>query len=333
MTKVLFLIQGYEHPASRYRVLQYLPHLAKNGVQGEAEVFPDGRARWRAIAEKLARADVVFLQKKRLTHMQHRFIRRHSDARIVYDFDDALMYKSSRAATHYSWTRMRAFRRTCRWADFVIAGNGYLQGLAAEHNGKTAVIPTSMDVSLYPAKNFEARPKQVTLGWIGGRKSLVFLKEMTPVFERLHARHPETALKIVCSEFFDCPAMPVIKKEWAESDEGADVASFDIGLAPLPDDVWSRGKCATKLLQCMAAGVVSVASAVGVHREIIEDGRNGHLARTPETWEEKLERLIRDPEARRLMGTEARKTVERDYSLAASVPKMLNILRGTAGEK
>lgn len=328
MTKVLFLIQGYEHPASRYRVLQYLPHLEKNGVQGVVEIFPDGRSQWRALREKLAQADVVFLQKKRLTRLQRRFIRRNSKARIVYDVDDALMYKSSRASTHYSWTRMRAFRRTCRWADFVIAGNGYLQGLAAEHNGNTAVIPTSIDVSLYPVKDFAARSPRVVLGWIGGRKSLVFLKELEPVFERLHARYPETALKIVCNEFFDCPAMPVIKKEWAEPDEGADVASFDIGLAPLPDDVWSRGKCATKLLQCMAAGVVSVASAVGVHREIIEDGRNGHLARTPEMWEDKLERLIRDTEARRRMGAEARKTVERDYSLAASVPKMLNVLRG-----
>jgi glycosyltransferase involved in cell wall biosynthesis len=153
---------------------------------------------------------------------------------------------------------------------------------------------------------------------------------MKPVFEELHAKHPQTALKIVCNEFFDCPTMPVIKKAWAGAEEGTDVASFDIGLAPLPDDVWSQGKCATKLLQCMAAGVVSVASAVGVHREIIREGVNGCLASTHAEWLMKLDALVADPAARRTMGEAARKTVERDYSLAASQPKLLNVLRGAA---
>ena len=329
----MFLIQGREHPASRYRVLQYLPHLESNGIEYDVEIFPGGRSEWRALADKMARADIIFLQKKRLTHLQHRFIRKRSGAKLVYDVDDAVMYKSSRAQTHESGKRMKAFAGTCGWADFVIAGNAYLQDLAAEHNERTAVIPTSIDMALYPAKRFEAEQPRVILGWIGGRKSLVFLRELKPVFEKLHTRYPETALKIVCNEFFDLPRMPVIKKEWALKDEGADAASFDIGIAPLPDDVWARGKCATKLLQYMAAGVVSAASAVGVHREIVEDGRNGYLARTPETWEEKLERLIRDPDARRRMGTEARRTVEREYSLAASVPKMLAVFRELAGEK
>lgn len=333
MMKVLFLIQGREHPASRYRALQYIPCLERNGVQSDVAVFPDGRAKWRALAGKMKQADVIFLQKKRLTPGRHRFIRRHSRARILYDVDDAVMYRSSRASTHDSAKRMKAFARTCTWADFVIAGNGYLQGLAAEHNERTAVIPTSIDTTLYPAKRFEAKQSQVILGWIGGRKSLVFLRELAPVFEELHAKHPETALKVVCNEFFDCPTMPVIKKEWAHEDEGADAASFDIGIAPLPDDVWSRGKCGTKLLQYMAAGVVPVASAVGVHREIIIDGRNGHLADTPEMWLERIERLILDREARRRMGLEARRTVERRYSLAASAPKMLHILKELAGEE
>jgi hypothetical protein len=324
--RTLFLIQGLQHPASRYRALSYVPHLEANGVECDAAVFPASRKGWRALKERLARANAVFLQKKRLNFLQHRFIRKATRAGIVYDVDDAVMYNSSRASSHKSWKRMRAFAATCRRADFVIAGNPYLKSIAERHNKKTAVIPTSIDMRLYPQKQFDPNSRQIMLGWIGGRKSLVFLEELKPVFEALHAKYPQTALKIVCNEFFDCATMPVIKKPWAEQEEGGDVASFDIGLAPLPDDVWSRGKCATKLLQCMAAGVVSVASAVGVQYEIIREGVNGCLASTPEEWEAKLEALILNPEARRTMGDAARRTVEEDYSMAASRPKMLEIL-------
>lgn len=330
--RVLFLIQEYSHPASRYRALNYLPYLRANGVECEVVVFPNGRKGWRALKDSLARAEVVFIQKKRLTWLQNRFIRKHSRARIAYDVDDAVMYNSSRARSHGSWKRRLAFAGTCRRADFVIAGNSYLQGLAGRHNENVAVIPTSIDMARYPVKRHDGGKKPVVLGWIGGRKSLVFLEELRPVFEELHAKIPRTALKIVCNEFFDLPTMPVIKKAWAEAEEGADVASFDIGVAPLPDDVWSRGKCGTKLLQCMAAGVVCVASAVGVHCEIVKEGVNGFLASTPEEWKKKLEALILDPRARRRMGERARKTVETEYSLAASQAKMLNMLRGVTGK-
>ncbi len=318
------MIQGYEHPASRYRVLQYLEPLRAAGVEDRVAVFPKGRAEWRALENEFQHCDIVFVQKKRLKKRQAGFIRRCGGARIVFDVDDAVMYKSSRASTHRSWTRMRAFVRMCGLADFAIAGNSYLESMIREYNDDTAVIPTSIDTDLYPEKA-DYGGETITLGWIGGKKSLVFIEELAPVFEDVYAKFPQARLKLVCRDFFDLPNMPVIKKQWAEAEEGADVMSFDIGLAPLPDDPWARGKCATKLLQCMASGVPCVASAVGVHNEIVDEGENGYLARTLGDWRAHLLRMCGDAELRGRLGRTCRETVEREYSLRSSVPKMLAV--------
>ncbi len=328
--KVLFLIQGFDHPASRYRVLQYLDVLRASGVEDKVVRYPENRSRWRALAGDLAECDIVFVQKKRLKPRRVRFIRRCGPARIVYDVDDAVMFKSSRAKSRHSRKRMSAFGRMCKASNFVIAGNSYLEQMAREHNANTAIVPTSINTDLYPERKAR-ETDDITLGWIGGRKSLVFLKELAPVLEEVHGRHPKSRLKIVCNKFFDLSRMPVVRKEWSETEEGADVASFDVGLAPLPDDPWSRGKCATKLLQCMAAGVPCVASAVGVHKEIIKEGENGFLAGTPEEWREALSRLCSDAGLRSDLGRKARATVERDYSLESSAPKLLEILRKITG--
>jgi glycosyltransferase involved in cell wall biosynthesis len=330
--RVLFLIQGFEHPASRYRVLQYIDFLRANGVVEKVAVYPKSAEEWNALEEDLEDSDVVFIQKKRMKRREARRVRLSGGAKIVYDVDDAVMFRSSRRKFHKSWRRGRAFARMCGLCDFVIAGNAYLEALARAHNANTAVIPTSIDTALYPVKKFhESAP--VTIGWIGGRKSLVFLKELAPVLDEVHRRLPQTQLKIVCNEFFDLAKMTVVKKQWNEREEGADVESFDVGLAPLPDDPWSRGKCATKLLQCMAAGVPCVASAVGVHNEIVKDGENGLLVSTTERWVEALVRLCSDAAPRKSMGRQARLTVERGYSLAASAPKLLAALKKVAATK
>ncbi len=322
--RVLFLIQGYEHPASRYRVLQYLGSLRAAGVEDRVAVFPKNRAEWKSLENEFQHCDIVFVQKKRLKKRQADFIRRCGGARIVFDVDDAVMYKSSRASTHHSWTRMRAFVRMCKLADFVIAGNSYLEGMVRKYNEFTAIIPTSINTDLYPEKA-DYDGETIVLGWIGGKKSLVFIEELAPVFEDVYTKFPQARLKLVCNDFFDLPNMPVIKKQWVEAEEGADVMSFDVGLAPLPDDPWARGKCATKLLQCMAAGVPCVASAVGVHKEIVNAGENGYLARTHAEWREHLLRMCGEVALRERLGRTCRDTVEEKYSLRSSVPKMLAV--------
>jgi glycosyltransferase involved in cell wall biosynthesis len=139
-------------------------------------------------------------------------------------------------------------------------------------------------------------------------------------------RFPFARLKIVCNDFLDVPTMHVIKKQWAEDDEIADLQSFDIGLGPLTDDVWTRGKCGLKLVQCLAVGVPVVCSPVGANKEIVIDGEVGFWARNQREWIEKLSMLIENPELRSTMGKKGRERIAQAYSLQAMAPTLIDML-------
>lgn len=326
--KILFLVRDKNHPAPRYRVLQYLPYLNLQGIQSEVANFPSSFVGWWQIVRRLSDFDIVFIQKKRVQPFWLKRLK--SKARVIYDFDDAVMYNSSRHPNPDSPLRMAQFVNTLKNVDGVIAGNDYLKLLAVPHNPKVWVLPTSIETSRYPIRETKASP-EIILGWVGGSKSLVFLKTLSIVLDRLYERYPNLRLKIVCNEFFDCARMPVIKKQWSGAEEINDILSFDIGLAPLPDDPWSRGKCATKLLQCMAAGVPSVSAPVGVHKEIVQEGVNGFLARNDDEWIDRIGRLVENETLRRQIGQAGRQTVEKDYSVNASTPKLVALFNEVCG--
>lgn len=325
--RILFLVRDKNHPAPRYRVAQYLDYLNAQGIQTDVMTVPKSVWEWWPLSRQANNWDVIFIQKKRVRPFWLKQLRRRS--RLIYDFDDAVMFNSSRHESPDAPVRMAQFINTVKNVDAVIAGNSYLKSLAEPHNTRIWVVPTPIETKRYPPKG-EIESATVTLGWIGGGKSLVFLKKLSEVFDRVYDRHNSTALKIVCNDFFECARMPVIKKQWSEPEEVQDILSFDIGLAPLPDDPWSRGKCATKLLQCMAAGVPSVASPVGVHNEIIQEGVNGFLAGTDQEWFDKICQLVEDAQLRRRAGLAGRKTVEEAYSVNANAPKLLEIIKGVA---
>jgi glycosyltransferase involved in cell wall biosynthesis len=320
--KLLFLGRGNNHPATRYRITQYLDYLKTAKIEFEVKDFPKGFFSWYALTKQ--QYEIVFLQKKRVqTFWLKRF--KKLGAKIIYDFDDAVMFASSRHASPNSPVRMKQFINMVKDSDAVIAGNPYLKNQAELYNNRIWIIPTSIDISKYALKNYTLSPTRITtIGWIGGAKSLVFLKELLPVLEKLSERC-RFQLKIVSDEFIKSDKIKIIEKSWKETDEASDTLSFDIGLAPLPDDPWSRGKCATKLLQYMASGIPAIASPVGVHTEIIKEGVNGFLAKDASEWQEKLQILINDFNLRKTLGTAARKTVEENYSVQVSAPKLVNI--------
>lgn len=324
--KLLMLTRGPEHPATRYRVTPYLDALRGAGIEPTPMRYPHGLTAWLSILRAARAHDAVFVQKKRLPGPLLHWLRRRGTP-VIYDFDDAVMFASSRHESPESPERQRRFERMVRGCEVLIAGSDYLKGLVARLHSRVQVVPTSIDTAKYPVREHRNGTGPVVLGWIGGRKSLVFLEALAPVFTRIAGDFPGTSLKIVCNAFFRPEEMPVIEKPWSEAEEAADVASFDVGLSPLPDDPWSRGKCATKLLQCMAAGVPVVASPVGSHLEIVADGRNGLLATTHNEWYDRLSRLIRDPALRRALGAAGRGRVEEAYSVEASAPKLLEAVR------
>jgi glycosyltransferase involved in cell wall biosynthesis len=244
---------------------------------------------------------------------------------IVYDFDDAVWQPhSSQANRAFQILRYpEKVKRIMRLSREVIAGNGYLRDYALRHNPRVAVIPTPVDTDLlYPGPQRNGR--SVTLGWIGSHSSAIYLGSLDPVLRHLAERH-DLRVKVVGGEYHSAHAR-VSTHEWRLDREAADLHSFDIGLMPMPDNPWTRGKCAFKALQYMAVGIPVVCSPVGMNVEVVQDGINGFLARSEADWIERLSLLIENPGLRRAMGQAGRAVVEERYSVKANFPKLLRVL-------
>jgi glycosyltransferase involved in cell wall biosynthesis len=324
--KMLFLIQGWDVAASRYRVLQYIPYLKSNGVEATVSLYPRTLKENIQFFSGLSQYDIVFLQRKRFNQPRLGLLRKRTK-RIIYDFDDAVMYRNSKSKDPISSTRRRRFIQMIRNSDFIIAGNEFLKSEVLPLNSNVEVIPTSIDQERYPPKDYSIQRSKFTIGWIGDHGSIHYLEKMRPLFEEMGKRYPSIELKIVCDVFFDCEKMPVVKKRWSSEEEVADLQSFDIGLMPLVDDPWSWGKCGLKIIQYQGVGIPVVCTPVGINRDLVEDGVNGFYAMSPGDWENKLSILIEDAALREKMGVEGRRRVLEKYTLQSCAPRLLSIFQ------
>jgi glycosyltransferase involved in cell wall biosynthesis len=214
-------------------------------------------------------------------------------------------------------------------SDLVTVGNQFLKNevLKVDPGKKVFVIPTCIDTDLYPRKKKITHREETILGWIGTKGNLKYLKKLEPVFETIYQRFPRVKLKIVSNDFYDPSHLPTIKKLWKLEDENEDLLSFDIGLMPLNDDLWSRGKCGLKIIQYLSVGVPAVCTPVGINSDIIKDGKNGFWANSDQEWVDRLSILIQDERLRYEMGLKGIETVEREYSLAVTSEKFFRALQ------
>jgi glycosyltransferase involved in cell wall biosynthesis len=327
--QILFLIQGWDVAASRYRVLQYLPYLEKRGVKPHVATYPRGITEFTQLFRRVANYDVLFLQRKRFNPPFLQLLRRRAKG-IVYDFDDAVMYRNSTAPSPYSRTRQKRFARIIKAADYVTAGNNFLKDQAAKFTDRVTVIPSAIDRERYSAKDYQEKKARVTIGWIGDHGSIHYLQRMRPVFDKLGRKYPDLELKIICDTFFDCKNIEVVKKSWSQKEEVEDLKSLDIGVMPLLDDPWSWGKCGLKILQYYGVGVPAVCTPVGVNRDVVQNGVNGFWAMTNDEWIEKLSALIEGPSLRHKMGLKGRELVRRSYSIQGCAPTLYGVLHEVA---
>jgi hypothetical protein len=196
----------------------------------------------------------------------------------------------------------------------VVAGNDFLAGFAEAAGCRAIVLPTSIDLGRYHLKqNFDTTG--LTIGWVGLSDGLPYLRHIQPALQRLSEMFPGLKLKVVSDKPLQLDRVHVDNDAWRLETEQTNLASFDIGIMPLWDSVWTRGKCGYKILQYMGVGTAVVASDVGVNNQIISHSENGFLARTQEDWVTALSSLIRDAELRKTFGLRGRELVESNYSL------------------
>lgn len=343
--RVLFLIEGWISPAPRYRVLQYLPYLEREGVRFEVRALHGERypffyhwpvvgALYKALARfsrrwyhqrDAASFDVVFQQRLSVPFsawLERRLARRNPH--LVFDFDDAI-YQTEAGPDA---TRARVFAEVVGLARGLIAGTDYL----AQKAGRPAtVIPTVIDTDHYlPAP--APRRDTLVIGWIGTASNYPNFGELVPVLQRLAERHPQLRFRIVSDREPPFALTRLDYTPWHKDREIADLQSFDIGIMPLADSDWNRGKCAFKLIQYMAVGLPVVAGKVGANCEVVQEGETGFLAATPAEWEQGLERLIADGALRARLGASGRERCVAHFSVRAARGPFLQVLRATAGE-
>jgi len=168
------------------------------------------------------------------------------------------------------------------------------------------VLPIGLKVSDYRPNCPPKVDGKIRLVWIGSSSTLKYLAEIKPVLEEIGSRFNNVILRIICDESFDLKNLPVEKCFWSQDTRGADLATSDIGLAPLPDNRFTRGKCSFKVLEYSAAGLPVIASPVGTNSDYVRDNVTGFLVTDTRQWVDRITQLIESPQLRKKMGQEGR---------------------------
>jgi glycosyltransferase involved in cell wall biosynthesis len=311
---VRVLVLAHDRSAASFRVRwgSLAAGLAALGVELEAREIPArGRARF---FEEARGADVVVLHRRLLRAGD--FARLRAAARkLVYDFDDALLYRPR--PPHRSCMRAVRFFRTVAGVDAVFAGNRLLAGYARLRAERVYVVPSTVDPERY-------RPAGAGPGfrvaWIGQDATMPHLELV---------REPLVAAGFTLRAICRTPPPSCEFVPWSEATEAEALASCHAGVMPLPEDPFARGKCGYKLLQYFAAGLPAVASPVGVNRALAAGG-GALLARTTEAWVASLARLRDDPELRARLAARGRAFVARRYASPRLLPRLKVLLEHVA---
>lgn len=357
MTKILFLTPYPvdEAPSQRFRFEQYFKYLKKNySIQVQPFFLP---SQWRALYSKgnTLRKSIQLLSSltRRLCLLAHvrnfHYIFIHREAasigppilewviakvlrkRIIYDFDDAIWLtdkiSESKIERLIRWRSKVA--SICKWSYRISCGNEYLANYARQFNPNVVINPTTIDTEnlhkpgVVPKENTNT----ITIGWTGSHSTLKYLKEIEVALQLLTKKYSHVQVLVIADRKPDLQIDNLVFLRWNKETEAEDLLKIDIGIMPLPDDEWSKGKCGFKALQYMAMEIPCVASPVGVNKKIIDPGINGLLAENVQEWIANLDYLINNPVAREQLGKAGRKKVINNYSVVSNTSNFLSLFK------
>ncbi len=323
--KLLVLTSNPERASFRQRLGVYVDVLAESGISCEVTVL-GGTLLQRS--RQFARAreyDGVFIHKKCFNPIDARLLRRYA-GKIIFNYDDAIMYKADRPMRP-NLTRRLAFRRTAMLADMLLVGSEYLADQGRPHNNRIVVLPLGLEVLKYARKK-EMDDGLVRLVWIGSASTVKYLQVILPAIIEVRRRVGNIVLRIVGDTFPDCGSVPVEERIWCQHRRFSDLAECDIGLAPLPDDPFTQGKCSFKVLEYASSELPVCASPVGTNRTYVVDGRTGFLAKDIEGWVNSLCTLAQNRQMRRAMGSAGRSLAEQ-FDVAVVGQRLAEVIKRT----
>ncbi len=353
--KILFFTLGNELVASsRTRVFQYLPHLRNKGVVCKIIQYQSGFDYWllsnfkkETIFQKIIFAvlfkglgifhffysffaamrlivlakkyDILFIQKALPPVWVQKIVFRRN-SRIVFDFDDAI-YANEAA---YDVER---FNFMCSCIKLAVIENESTETYMNSKGIKTLKITGPIDCGRYKPKTNLTNSPAITIGWIGSGSTTGFLQLIEKALKQISKKYPNVVINFIGSSGFKIDECRIVSEKWSLETEVQLLEKFDIGIMPLPDNEWTRGKGGYKILQYMAMGIPSIASPVGVNKEIIIQNETGILAESEEEWLTAFEKLITEHDLSIQLGNNARIRAKNNYSFAASTPVLLDAIR------
>ena len=362
--KILFISPvPIEGAGCRFRIYQYFPHLGEHNIKVNLSpflfssyfkiVYKPGKFFFKTVyfflstlkrLYDLIRAssyDIIFIYRESypIGPPVFEYILHFIGKSIICDFDDAIFLpNTSKVNWFLSLLRRRPnIDKIIRLSDCIIAGNDYLKEYALKFNKNVFMLPTVVDTNNYvPAiENKHNANEKVVIGWIGSPTTQSYIKTFIPIFRKLREKYKNILLKIVGGDFTytEYLADNIIIQKWFLQKELKELQSFDIGIMPMPDSNWTKGKCGFKAILYMSVGIPVVCSKVGVNSEIVQDGVNGFLASNKEEWIKKLSILIENPGLRANFALRGRKTADEKYSVKVNAPKFLEILQSVCKKK
>jgi glycosyltransferase involved in cell wall biosynthesis len=355
LPNILFIVDHHlnRSPSQRYRFEQYLNYFKSQGFNWElSEIitkkddkifYHPGNYFKKAIIilksffirlKDLHRSknyDIIFIQREALLIGSSFFEKQfYKKSNVVFDFDDSIwLLDTSPENKKFEFLKNSDKTKVnIANAHAVIAGNTYLANYANQFNKNVTIIPTTIDTSIHKpiSKNISSETKKIVIGWSGSISTMKHFEMAIPVIKELLIKYPnQLEIHVIGQAAYKNKELEIISKSWHSDTEVADLNCFDIGIMPLPDDEWAKGKCGLKGLSYMACGIATVMSPVGVNTEIIQHNYNGYLATTQNEWLDALSTLIEKKEVRELIGRRGFETVANRYSIEANKHLYLDV--------
>ncbi|MEX2485577.1 MAG: glycosyltransferase family 4 protein [Brumimicrobium sp.] len=356
MSKKIYILAPYpkgEAPSQRFRFEQYIESFEKEGYEVSFYAFLNGKI-WKTLYTKgntlykivgilnsflrrwallfhIKKADYVFIHRE-TAHLGppvfEWVLSKVLGVKYIYDFDDAIWLPNF-SAINAKYNRLKAYwkiKYCIKWAHQITAGNEYLADYAKQFNSNVKVIPTTIDLVNHHNLSTNQEKPLLTIGWTGTHTTMRYLDFIVPIITKLEKEH-KFEFRVISNEAPNYKLKSLHFVKWQKETEIQDLAEINIGIMPLEEDVWSKGKCGFKALQYMALEIPTIASPVGVNKEIISHGNNGFLCNTVEEWEKTLRQLIKDKSLRKSIGLKGKNTVKEKFSVEANLNNYLALFK------
>jgi glycosyltransferase involved in cell wall biosynthesis len=357
MPRILFaaLHRPDRSPSQRFRFEQYLSYLEENGFECTYSYLIDqaadrffykpgnnfkklvlflksGFKRWQEGCN-ISKYDIVFVQRESFMTGSYFFEKMvaKSSTKLVFDFDDSIWIQNvSKANKHLSFLKNPdKTKAIIELADLITPGNDFLADYARQFNNNICIIPTTIDTEEYKPSSKTKHDHSVCIGWSGSFSTIEHFKYSLPVLEKIKEKYGDKVyFKVIGDGNYMHPDLNIQGIAWQKEGEVEELNEFDIGIMPLMQTEWEKGKCGLKGLQYMALEIPTIVAPVGVNIDIIKDGENGMLANTQGEWINKLSQLIESEELRKNIGKASRQTVIDHYSVENQKDVYLEMFEG-----